>query len=487
MKKLVVAVLLLIVLGLAAAPYWFGMQAEKVYEARLGALSKEGVAVSDTSYHRGWLSSTAKATLLYPGVPVTFVTTHEISHGPLPFAHWLKGDFAMTPTMALIHSNVVAQLAVEKLPAFTLPPIDATTQVGFDGVANTTWQIAAGRRTLPQGFEASWQTVSGTARTSADGLRGRSTFKTPEIRLKLGAVGGTIKGIDVNTDTRRAANGLPLSDSVVHIEHVTAPLVDIDGFQLNTGANEGPGTIDVSVDYRVRAIKVVTASYGPAELKLNFRRLDTDALLKFNRAMSAAYRKKLPPEQMNMVMMGHVMQALAAMGKRNPEIEIKRLGFTTPDGDVEAQGGFTLDGRNVDLGQNPMLIATALSGGVTAHIPVALAQHWTEGVVQKEIMALRESGKLTAAEREKLTPEKVAAIATQVAPARLKSVEQRLNIAREGDTLVLKLAYDDGHLSLNGQPMPQAMTAAQTPAPVPAAPTKKQRARRPAHAISRKH
>ena len=486
MKKLVVAVLLLIVLGLAAAPYWVGMQAEKAYQARLDAWSKEGIAVSDASYQRGWLSSTAKATLLYPGVPVTFVTTHEISHGPFPFARWLKGDFAMTPGMALIRSKVVAQLAVEKLPTLTLPPIDATTQVGFDGITNTTWQIPAGTRKLPQGFEASWQTVSGTARTSADGLRGRSTFKAPEIRLKLGAVGGTIKGFDMSTDTHQAANGLPLTDSVVHIEHVTAPLVDVDGFQLNTGAHEGPGTIDVSVDYRVRAIKVVTTSYGPAELKLNFRRLDTDALLQFNRAMSEAYRKKLPPQQMSMVTMGHLMQTLAAMGKRSPELEIKRLGFTTPDGDVEAQGGFTLDGRNVDLGQNPMLMATALSGGVTVHIPVALARRWTEGVVQKQIMALRESGRLTAAEREKLTPEKVAAIATQAAPARLKSVEQRLHITREGDALVLKLAYEDGHLSLNGQPMPQAMAAAQTPVPAPAAATKKQRARRPAHAIGRK-
>lgn len=486
MKKLVVAVLLLIVAGLAAAPYWFGMQAEKAYQARLDVWSKYGAVISNASYQRGWFSSTAKANVVLSGGALTLVTTHEIDHGPLPFARWLKGDFVTTPAMALVRSNVVIQIASEDMSVFALPPVDASTRVGFDGVADTTWQIAAGTRKFPQDLKASWQAVIGDARTSADGIWVHWTLKAPEIRFKLGAVSGAITGIDMINDTHRTVDGFPVGKGTIRIERVTAPLVEVNGFQATTEARKEAGGMDMLSDYRVRKVKFLTTSYGPGDLKLNLRRLDIDAMRKFQRAMDDTYRKKLPPQQANMIVMGHAMQMLAAMGKRNPELEIKRLAFTTPNGDIEAQGGFTLDGRNVDLGQNPMLIATALSGGVTVHIPVALAQNWVEGVVQKEIVALRESGRLTAAEREKLTPEKVAAIATQAAPARLKSVEQRLHITREGDALVLKLANDDGHLSLNGQPMPQAMAAAQTPVPAPAAATKKQRARRPAHAIGRK-
>ena len=85
-KSGILAIVLIILLGAAAAaPYWFGMQAEEAYNKALQEITRDGqVVITRQTYERGWLDSTAEATYSFGGMPVSLTVTNKIYHGPIP-------------------------------------------------------------------------------------------------------------------------------------------------------------------------------------------------------------------------------------------------------------------------------------------------------------------------------------------------------------------------------------------------------------------
>ena len=111
MKRiLVITVLIAIVVVAAATPYWFGVEAERIYQQQIDALEANNkITVIENRFQRGWFSSDAEARVSIEGTPVVIFAQHTIEHGPIPSGEPMKHIVSMQPLQALIRSRLSLQ------------------------------------------------------------------------------------------------------------------------------------------------------------------------------------------------------------------------------------------------------------------------------------------------------------------------------------------------------------------------------------------
>jgi uncharacterized protein YdgA (DUF945 family) len=135
-----------------------------------------------------------------------------------------------------------------------------------------------------------------------------------------------------------------------------------------------------------------------------------------------------------------VMEPLMALLEHSPELVIKRIGFSIPEGEVGITGTVRLkDFAKVDL-QDPAAQAELISK-LDASADVwfdegVLTRDWSNGSVQQT-----QNGAPSGAER-------LAAIRNQVA-----QLEQQGFLARKDDRLQTRIEFKQGMLTANGKPL----------------------------------
>src|SRR3970282_2595932 len=114
------------------------------------------------------------------------------------------------------------------------------------------------------------------------------------------------------------------------------------------------------------------------------------------------------------------------------KIEITKLSFKAADGEVTGKAKLVLDGSQLDVSGNPMLMLKALSGEGEISLPDSIVRLLAEPDVKRDLEVLKTSGKLSEKEIAKLTPKRIAAITTQASkdlPQYQEHVVSRLKLA----------------------------------------------------------
>jgi uncharacterized protein YdgA (DUF945 family) len=454
-SALVVAVVGVVLLGAAAAaPYWFGMQAEEVYNKNLQEIAKDGqVAITRQTYERGWLNSTAEATYTFGGLPVSLTVISKIYHGPIP----LTGALELKPVLALIKGQATLTLP---LP-IKLPPIHGTTVIHLEGDSETHFEVAAANSNDPSGASVSWQGLTGDVTTSADLKQLTMNILSPLLQINSPTQKFSLAKGKITANLQRSASGLTTGNLSYAIDKVSSESekgnMVMNGLMLATSSSEAAGNLSVSVDLKLQSIGDGATSYGPGQLSIKMRNLDTATLVKYQKDMRTMQAKKLPPEQMPSVLMGKMLELVTSLAKKAPEIEVSKISFKFKDGEITGNGKLVLDGNKTDIGENPGLLLMALSGQGEVLVPQAALKALTAIDLSRQLETYKSQGRFSEEEMKKLTPQKVSEISLAAAPKFMDRYAADMKLVPDGDAYKISMSLSHGQFLLNGQPLSQSV------------------------------
>lgn len=456
-KTAFVVLAVLVVLGAAAAglPYWFGMQAEAAYQAMIAEITQGGdVTVTSNNFQRGWLESTADTSFTVAGSPITITMLNRISHGPLP----VDDDFQFQPVLARVRTDMSIGLPAGIVK---LPPIKAKTTVYLAGNSTSHVEMAAAKQALPDNGNVEWKGLSGDIDTSADFKTSKGQISAPGLALTFTSGSFNLERMKLTQDMQRSASGFNTGTANLSIDKVAVDgatgRVTIDGLALNTNTQEAGGNLNSSFTVQFKEAASADSRQGPGQIGVQVRKLDVATLVKFRKEMQELRKQKMPPEQVNMMMLGKSLDLLGQLAKKSPELEITKLSFKTADGEVTGKAKFVLDGTQLDVKGNPMLMLKALSGEGELSLPDSLVRLLAAPDVKRDIEALKTSGKLKKDEIAKLTPKRIEMItkeALKELPQYRDSAISKFKLVPDGPNYKILAAFKDGQLTVNNEPVP---------------------------------
>lgn len=456
MKKtlIIVAVVAVLAAALAALPFWFGMQAESAYESMLAEMTKSGdLTVTNNRFERGWLESTADTTFTVSGTPVTVAVLHRISHGPLP----LDDDFQPTPVLARVRSQVSIGLPAGSLK---LPAITGKTTVYLAGNSHTHVDMAATKTAPSDGAAVDWRGFSGDFDTSADYRSTKGELTAPLLTITGKEGSFNLNRLKVGMDQQKSPSGFDVGTTSFGVDKLVVDgatgKTTIDGLNLTSNVQESGGSLNTGLTLQFRNAQSGDSKQGPGQINVQIRKLDVATLVKFRKDLGELKKQKIPPEQANMMMLGKTLDLLGQLAKKSPELEITKLSFKTADGEATGKARFVLDGSQLDVSGNPMLMLKALSGEGEITLPDSMVRLLASSAVKRDIEALKASGKLSEAEVAKLTPKRIAMITSQALtelPQYKNSVVSQLRLIPDGPNYKIAAALKNGQLMVNNQPL----------------------------------
>jgi uncharacterized protein YdgA (DUF945 family) len=453
-KKILIIVVVVLMAAVAALPYWFGMQAESAYQAMVKEMTENGdLTVTSNNFQRGWLESTADTTFTVTGAPITLTVLHRIGHGPLP----VDDNFQLQPVLARIKSDMSISLpgGLTKLP-----PITGNTDVYLAGNSQTKLSMAPAKQSSPDGGTIEWKGLSGTIETSADFKTSKGEITAP--LLQFGSASGSValNRAKITLDQQKSASGFATGTASLAIDKLIVDGVggknSIDGLNLTSKTQEAGGNLNSDFTLQFREASTGDSRQGPGQINIQIRKLDVATLVKFRNELRELRKQKIPAEQMNMTTLGKTLELLGQLAKKSPELEITKLTFKTTDGEVSGKAKFVLDGSQLDVSGNPMLMLRALSGDGELSLPDSLVRMLASSDVKRDIEALKASGKLKKEEIAKLSPKRIEMITQQALrelPQYRDSVITRLKLVPDGPNYKIVGVLKNGQVMVNNEPI----------------------------------
>ncbi len=459
---IVAVIAAVLIAAIAGLPYWFGMQAESAYEAMLQKMTTDGeLTVGSNNFQRGWFESTADTTFTLTNLPTVSVSVlHRISHGPLP----LDDEFQLQPLLARVKSQISIGLpgGVVKLP-----PMTGKTSVYLAGNSITHLNMEPYKKPAPkagetEAFDLEWKGMSGEFTLSADYKAMKGEMNAPVLQFAFKDGSFAMNKLNLTMDTQDSASGLDTGsvalgvDKLTMVDRTKGETIVLDGLRLSTNTQEAGGNINSTLTFQFRGIESGSGKQGAGQINLQVRKLDVATLVKFQKDVRELRKQKMPPEQVNMMVLGKTMELLGQLAKKSPELEITKLSFKAADGEVTGKAKFVLDGSQLDVSGNPMLMLKALSGEGEISLPDSIVRLLAEPDVKRDVEALKTSGKLSEKEIAKLTPKRMAAITTQAIkelPQYKDGVVNRLKLVADGPNYKIVAALKDGQLRVNNEPL----------------------------------
>ncbi len=445
--------------GLAAVPFWFGLQAESAYAAFVAEIEKGGnLSVGNNRFERGWLESTADTTFSVVGTPITVSVLHRIEHGPIPFGD----EISFEPVLARVKSQVSIGLGAN-MPK--LPPLTANSLAQIDGNLSAKLEMA-GSKNIADGATHEWGGLNGTLDMGPDLAKTSGEINVPLVSFAGKDSSFNLNGLKFALDQQKSASGFDTGTTTLNVAKLAADgaggKTTIDGFGMTSNVQEAGGNLNVTLSVQFREAMSAGGKQGPGQISLQIRKLDVATLAKFRDETKALRKQKLDGEQRNMMVLGKTLDLLGQLAKKSPELEITKLSFKTADGEVTGKAKFVLDGSQLDVTGNPMLMLRALSGEGEVSLPDSLVRLLAAPDVKRDIEELKKSGKLKKAELEKLTPKRIEHITQQALkelPQYKDSVVARLKLIPDGPNFKIVGTLKNGQVLVNNEPFQMSPTS----------------------------
>jgi uncharacterized protein YdgA (DUF945 family) len=454
---IVVIVIGVLAVALAAAPFWLGMQTEAAFnDAMKIAASRGGMPSRSSEFSRGWLSSKARNIFTLPGSPVVINAAHHIEHGPFPLTQLMAGDIA--PSMARIESTVTL-MADKKAPSEvvdiinSLPPVTLLTTFDLSGDGSSDINIAAGTRKM--GKESlKWSPGSGSIRFDKGLKKIQTSFTLPSMVFNTKQGAFNISSVSLNSDVYEGTAGYMFGRNSVSIKKIAMkPFFDMTGLSLGATIQPKGKFANLTINYGLKKMTLAKDSYGPGDLTIAIRNLDAATMKRFEDELNKIYARGLPEEQAQLMIAGKVMEFAGKLTRENPEIEVTKLSFRAPGGELKGKAKFVVQGKEQDLSANPMLILTAIKGSAEMTMPESLAKALVMPQIQRDLALLQQEGKLSRNEASELTPEIIDQIAEDAYPGYLKESGFGRWFVRNNSEYRFTLSVDRGLVVVNGIPI----------------------------------
>ncbi len=441
------AVLLILILGAGAvAPFWFGMEAEKLVQKQVDHWSKKGVLIQIVDYQRGWLDTNAKFSVRSLKLPLSVQVDSHIIHGPIPFKdlfdQLMQGNFSFEGfqiMQARADSSLKAQVKMPgKKPAPKLPEMLVTTLIPFKGDVKEEITVAPFYSPKKDAVRVNWQGMSGTITSALDwqNIHGNLTSKPLAIESKEGKL--TLANSRFTGDVQEGPLGMYIGSSNIEVGSVKLDsamgMGTVNNFKVYQSANANGNLYNFIMNLSLQRAQLDKTRFGPVTFKTKVKNIDGLTLKKLqdlNTQNQANLASGKPDMQQTMKNQQEMMKLMADLTTKVPEFEISQFNIGTEHGEFSSFARVSIDGSDGSLAQNPLMALTKIEAEAGVKIPESLMDH-----------LLKNSRSLPG---KSMSPRK--------ARKELKTLLKKGYLIKQDGSYVAELTFLEGQLEVNGKPI----------------------------------
>ncbi|MCP5426226.1 MAG: YdgA family protein [Gammaproteobacteria bacterium] len=470
MKRFFLALAVLLIAlfgGWLGAAYWAGLRAEQLYHQSLQQNSQDAsLWITSQDYQRGLLSSEAVSEITLQGVQpapgkasdkLAFSLKHDIYHGILPIAWWLRGDFKPRPPQVIVRtvlghdapwSPVLDALFGKR------DPLTVVSYVALDGSSDNDITVPfldvnnrLGLRTL------NFSGLEGRIHSSPldHSIQGELSAKGLYALLSE-ELGRSIRLTDLqfSVNQRYRRFNFPTGDSDLKIATLTtANLGDtpgtltFTGLRIGTHVQEQGDWVDSRFDLAIDDTHWDETAIGSFLFKLSANKLD-GAMLESLQRWSRQYNT----DSDDSAAVQQLMTLLPAFLKRNPELQLT-IEANAPQGQLRGEAQIVFQQPAKLVLYNPAQLLGALSRA-EANLSIAKA------LLESSLLNIHKAQMVAEALREGREPDEdpltiAAQLQTQEELARWINTRWLL---LEDDTYRAQARFEQGRFYLNGIELP---------------------------------
>ena len=426
-KKLVISIAAVVTFAVVASLYYVGVKTEEEIKQALGKESElmpPNVSISLDSYERGWLSSSAKTTLVAnseSGAQQPLVFEHTIKHGPM-----LKRNNEGFALAAIVSTFTPSETIKEVSSHYfnEQSPLSIVTFVGFDGeIASNITVPSYNGRSHADDADIVWRGLHGSATYLDNAFSFEIEVPRWHYTNKEEAI--KIEDIVLSAQQKISENGLAVGEFDFTVETLSANEIEGQAFYLRGHSKDQGGVAGFELKTGMSGFELANES-GSGTVEMIIEKLDSPAL--------AEMQKDLGPEKLA----GLIPELL----KHSPELRIQNTRFETSEGVVLLKLLALFDAaQGVNL-QAPASLFLQLMIDGELSMPVTIAEKIAASVVRDQI----------GVNRANLSDEQFAEHVSSASKEMLANLETSKLIIREQDRYLLSVKFKEGALLLNGEP-----------------------------------
>ena len=455
-RRIGIAVLLgVVILAYPAAAWLIGISAEHQWEQRGLEVSSRYpfLEVIKHEYHRGLYSATEEVTYRLTGQPAKrlqslpgnpqegdfqFTVRNTLHHGPLPQLR--------TFAPATIDSEVILPPHVQqKLAALFDGKAHLTihTTLHWSGSSTTVVRSPAFTQQMADGSKVNWQGLDGTSDAGRELNYWKVDLTAPGLDLASAQLSARIENLRLRVDQQAAFDGLYVGSgdlAVTRLEVAGKTAAEsrfsVQDFVAHSKSSAQGDYLDFDGTFNADSIQArqLTLTHPGLEVRgSHFYGPATAALNKSFRDARADSTNAVPD-------VAKMMEPLKTSGVdilvRDPVLEIPRIGFAMPEGELQVSLKASAHGLTRDELDGPPI---ALRAAMAKHLQLSADVRIDTALLDKLLDTSGQSERVT---------------------AQLQGLQRQGYITLEGKALTTHLTFAGGQLKVNGQsfpPMPGAM------------------------------
>ncbi len=476
MKKriIVIGLVLLSVVGWAGATYVVGGQVEDRYLSLLEQYKQYGpITLSNQGYQRGFLSSTAQ-TILKMEMPkvaaggqdsgvetLQLVFENSFYHGPLPF----NSGF-LSPALAKGETRLVSVSPsdedFEKL-LIAIPELAdsvASFSVAFDGTMNSQVRIPAFEHQLDDA-QIDWAGFQAVAEFGPGNKTLVGSFEMPQMNLHMAAGEISWSGLNGQFDLTETLPLLYVGTSAMVFGAMDINLTDaksgqqknvqMKGFEVTADSNFDGKLAGYNQTMTFAGITVDGETFGPGVCEVEVSNIDGEMLSSFQGQVQDLYRNgtSSSPDEVFAQILPLYTQMFEKLIEGTPEVNIKKLSFSTPMGDVDGKMLVKFAGHPGLVMDNPAGLLEYLEANADLTVDEDLVSDVMSASLIAKLKVARKQGQIP-----QYSDEELAELAERQLGSQIEGLLAQNFIVREGENLKSSARFNRGEFVLNGNPLP---------------------------------
>ena len=433
MKKFILIVLLVGIVGFAGVSIWGSLRAKQAYRDLILTLAESPDArVLDTSYEPGWMNSRAHASVEVRGAfgesfqqlmvglgrdevrgRVGFLVEQTIEHGYTPLMEWLTTGMEGTPILGRVETRLQLDKETESeiaAVAGRMPPVSISTLVRASGIAESVVAVPARRlerevagedrvaRETGEAWAARWDGLRGTVVHTTDFDQLAARFESAGIEGGGAASAFAFRDLKWSADLSRDESGLLVGDVQTTVGSLRlssreedASRLEVDQWAVTQSSAVQAGSFGTALQVHVGAIRLGGQSFGPGQMQLELQHLDAHSLARLQSRSVAGFSSPEAQDVAPATADGGATGLLSALASRSPQLEIRSLRLATPSGDLKAKLRVDIDGSDPRLLRNLYTLLLVLQVHAEFECPAAILEAFYQGR-EEELLELRSQG-----------------------------------------------------------------------------------------------
>ncbi|MEM7007891.1 MAG: YdgA family protein [Thermodesulfobacteriota bacterium] len=463
--RAILVIILVLLIAVVLAPFWFGQKAEDEYNKLLDTVSEvQGLEITSRSYNKGWLKSSAQVSYQVEygsDESIKVLADDTIYHGPIPIGLIGKGKLMLKPVMAVIESK--AELKTDSTQEYAeiinaLPPLSAETTIDLNGSGTYESKFDSIDITTKDNRTIKWSGLDGLGSFTLNPKKASSVFNSSEFMIEDDNAIVTIKDINMESDLLYPTSDLknPLGNININFGELSSEgkndegpnKVVLNNFEINASTDQEAQLLNHSHSVSFDELIVTDTSYGPGDYEMEIRNIDKKAMEVLQDALAENYSDIDNSDQSNQLFLAQVMTVLPDLLKNSPEIEITKLSITTNEGEISGHAIISADGNSLDnpeLAANPIFLLAAVSAEADLSVTKALFDNLLKDYKIEEII-----DELNQSDEEIPGAKELEILANDRAQSEIAELLEADVLVLENGKYRIQASYRVGQVNLNG-------------------------------------